>query len=572
MFGSGRKPARLENWDGRRRSSREEPAILPRTWSRPTTVRLALVFLATLGITALLHVSGPAFPHRIGESSLNDLRARVAFELPNELDTPERIEGEGVRNPSAPPSACFPEGTLLIKQGQRVTPAKWELLLAEHRAYQESLSFWDHAARLLALLLISTLLTLLLALYVTRFQPALAQHFMRLLSVCGLVLVTVALALLLSRMPGSASPVPLILLALVMAIAYNPPFALLVSFSVAIVMSVAAGIGLTPLLIQAGGMATAILLLHGVRARTRPVEVAAAAGCAVAAMTLAAGILSEQSALLVGLDALRNFLWCLLAGCILTGSLPFIERCFGVVTDASLLELADGSHPLLQELVRRAPGTYTHCMTVATLAEAAAEAVGANALLVRVGSYYHDIGKMTKPHYFIENQAGENRHDALEPALSTLVIMNHIKDGMALARQYRLPRPLVDFIQQHHGTTLVEYFYREAMRLQEAHGHGCTELEFAFRYPGPKPQSKEAGVLMLADAVESASRALLNPTPNSLRKLVHEMLMKRLLDGQFDESGLTLTELYAIEESLAKSLTAVYHARIRYPIEAAKVG
>ena len=191
---------------------------------------------------------------------------------------------------------------------------------------------------------------------------------------------------------------------------------------------------------------------------------------------------------------------------------------------------------------------------MATLAEPAAEAIGANPLLTRVGSYFHDIGKMLKPHYFIENQTGENRHDDLEPALSTLVIIGHVKDGVALAEQYRLPRPIIDFIQQHHGTTLVEYFYREALRLQEAeHGHGSGDLEAAFRYPGPKPQSRENGIVMLADAVESASRALPVPTPGSLRKLVHDMLMKRLLDGQFEESGLTLTELHASRRACARA-------------------
>ena len=236
------------------------------------------------------------------------------------------------------------------------------------------------------------------------------------------------------------------------------------------------------------------------------------------------------------------------------------------------MELADGSHPLLQELVRRAPGTYTHSMTVATLAEPAAEAIGANPLLTRVGSYFHDIGKMLKPHYFIENQTGENRHDALEPALSTLIIIGHVKDGVALAEQYRLPRPIIDFIQQHHGTTLVEYFYREALRQQKGLGNAPTHcegqphpLEPTFRYPGPKPQTRENGIVMLADAVESSSRALSNPTPGSLRKLVRDMLMKRLLDGQFEESGLTLTELHIVEESLCKGLIALYHSRIKYP-------
>jgi membrane-associated HD superfamily phosphohydrolase len=179
---------------------------------------------------------------------------------------------------------------------------------------------------------------------------------------------------------------------------------------------------------------------------------------------------------------------------------------------------------------------------------------------------------MLKPHYFIENQTGENRHDALEPALSTLIIIGHVKDGVALAEQYNLPRPIIEFIQQHHGTTLVEYFYREALRQQESQGlapprvEGVPHpLEPSFRYPGPKPQSRENGIVMLADAVESSSRALSVPTPGSLRKLVHDLLMKRLLDGQFEESGLTLTELHLIEESLCKSLIALYHSRIKYP-------
>src|SRR5262249_12727444 len=159
-------------------------------------------------------------------------------------------------------------------------------------------------------------------------------------------------------------------------------------------------------------------------------------------------------------DAGESLLCGTLAGFLTSGMLPLVERWFAIVTDVSLLELGDGSHPLLQELVRRAPGTYTHSMTVATLAEPAADAVGANPRLARGGSSSHDAEKTLKPHYSIETQPGENRHDALEPALSTLIIIGHVKDGVALAEQYGLPRPIIDFVQQHHGTTLVEYFYR----------------------------------------------------------------------------------------------------------------
>jgi putative nucleotidyltransferase with HDIG domain len=220
----------------------------------------------------------------------------------------------------------------------------------------------------------------------------------------------------------------------------------------------------------------------------------------------------------------------------------------------------------LQELVRRAPGTYNHSINVASIAEAAAESIGAKGLLVRVGAYFHDIGKMLKPGYFVENQGNDaNRHESLMPAMSTLIIIAHIKDGADLARQHHLPEPIIDFIEQHHGTTLVEYFYRRANERSESNPDGAEVDESDFRYPGPKPQTKEAAVLMLADAVESASRALVEPSPARIEDLVQDIAMKRLLDGQFDDCGLTLKEVATINESLIKSVTAIYHGRIKYP-------
>jgi putative nucleotidyltransferase with HDIG domain len=262
-------------------------------------------------------------------------------------------------------------------------------------------------------------------------------------------------------------------------------------------------------------------------------------------------------------------LWAVVAGSLMTCLLPIAERVFGVQTDLSLIELGDPAHPLLQELVRRAPGTYNHSITVASLAEAAAEAIGARGLLVRVGAYFHDIGKMLKPGYFAENQGqGDNRHQSLMPAMSTLVIIAHVKDGADLARQNKVPEPIIDFIQQHHGTTLVEYFYRQAAERSskgnDIDGSNVVD-ESSFRYPGPKPQTKEAGILMLSDAVESASRVLVEPTPARIESLVEELSRKRLLDGQFDECGLTLEEVDKIGQSLVKSLTAVYHGRVKYP-------
>jgi putative nucleotidyltransferase with HDIG domain len=583
MFGSTKKPSRLGQWNGRRRSSRSEEPVWQRLGHRPVLLRLGTVLATMLLATMLTYGWGPPLPYRVGEVYSSDLRVRADFEIVNQPKTdqaraeailrlpPDQITHPAIREKvalSVPPVADkYPAGTALVHRGQPITDAQLALLQEEHKAYLQSLKKRDHNRRGLALFLVMSLQAAVVVLYGARFQQALAQSLAKITGVCALVMATLALGLLLSGPPWHATLVPLTMAAMILTVAYNPQFALLMSISLALATTVALGVGLEHLLIQMGGLATAILLLRSVRTRTWLVQVGMGAGIAYLAMTVATGLLTSQTWQFIVREAARNFGWAMLAGFLLTGMLPLVERCFGVITDVSLVELGDGSHPLLQELVRRAPGTYTHSMTVATLAEAAAEAIGANPLLARVGSYFHDVGKMLKPQYFIENQAGENRHDALEPALSTLVIIGHVKDGVALAREYNLPQSIVDFIQQHHGTTLVEYFFREAVRLQGPNGVSSAELEATFRYPGPKPRDRENGVVMLADAAESASRALKDPAPSSIRKLVHDLLMKRLLDGQFEESGLTLTELHRIEESLSKSLIALYHGRIKYPEE-----
>jgi putative nucleotidyltransferase with HDIG domain len=582
MFGPIlKKPSRLSQWKGRRRSSRNDDLILTRLGRRGVLLRVAVVLVTALGATLLPYVGGPPLGFRVGEVYPQDLRARVYFEVVNAAQTARAREAAIERMPAElrnDPEACeaareaeppaldkYPPGTPLVLRGQPVSEQQFTVLEKEERAYQHSLSQGDHVRRGVALFLVMSLLAALVALYVVRFQHALAQSLPKILGICTLVLLTLAAGLLLGRPPWYGLLIPFTVTAMLLTLAYNPQFALLMSFSLSLATTAALGADLYHLMIQASGLSAAVMLLRNVRTRTRLVQVGAGAGFVYLVATVAAGLLEGQTVRMIASDAGRHFAWGALAGFLVSGTLPLIERAFGIVTDISLLDLADGSHPLLQELIRRAPGTYTHSMTVATLAEAAAEAIGANPLLTRVGSYFHDVGKMLKAPYFIENQTGENRHDALEPALSTLVIIGHVKDGLALSEQYRLPQPICDFIGQHHGTTLVEYFYREAIRLQEDQGNGSTILEPSFRYPGPKPQSRENGIVMLADAVESSSRALSEPAPSSLRKLVHDLLMKRLLDGQFEESGLTLTELHHVEESLAKSLIALYHVRIKYP-------
>jgi putative nucleotidyltransferase with HDIG domain len=581
MLGSPKKQPRLGQWDGRRHSSRHGIPVLTRLAQPHALLRLLPVLVTVLLATLLIYVAGPPLSYRYGEVCDREVRARIFFEVVDEAQTErkrdeavERLPAELRDDPDAreeareaepPVIRKYPVGAPLLRRGEPIRREQMTLLEQEQRAYRAAQDHLDHLARGGALFLIHALLAGLVVIYVVRFQKGLAQSLPKIAGVCVLVMMTLALGVVMSRSPWYAVLIPLTATALILAIAYNPPFALLLSLTLALATTVALGSNLHQLLVHMAGLATAVLTLRSVRTRSRLVKVGLVAGVVYLLMTVGVGILAEQVPLFVAFDAVRNLVWGTVAGFLVSGSLPLVERCFNLVTDITLLELADGSHPLQQELIRRAPGTYTHSMTVATLAEPAAEAIGADPLLTRVGAYFHDVGKMLKPDYFIENQSGENRHQGLEPALSTLVIIGHVKDGVALAEQYRLPRPIIDFIQQHHGTTLVEYFYREALRQQESQGNGHVELEPTFRYPGPKPRNRENGIVMLADAVESASRALGDPTPGSLRKLVHDLLMKRLLDGQFDESGLTLTELHVVEDTLSKGLIALYHSRIKYP-------
>ena len=246
------------------------------------------------------------------------------------------------------------------------------------------------------------------------------------------------------------------------------------------------------------------------------------------------------------------------------GVVPFLERPFGIASTVKMLELSNPNHPLLKRLLVEAPGTYNHSIIVANLSEAAAEAIGANGLLARVGSYFHDIGKLKRPYFFIENQfMMDNPHDKYPPSLSTLVITSHVKDGVELAREHKLPEVVVDIIMQHHGTTLVNYFYHKAKE------DGDVD-EGDFRYPGPTPQSKEAAIVMIADAVEAAVRSLAQPTPSRIDGMVRKLIKDRLNDGQLDECNITLQELDSVGTAFVHILSGIFHKRIEYPDERGK--
>jgi cyclic-di-AMP phosphodiesterase PgpH len=282
---------------------------------------------------------------------------------------------------------------------------------------------------------------------------------------------------------------------------------------------------------------------------------------AVLALALWHGKITEGTVLLgqVGAAILGGLVAAALAGFLL----PLLESLTGTVTDIRLLELSNPNLPLLKQLASEAPGTFQHSLAMANLAEAAAEAIGANPLLARVCCYYHDIGKLAKPIYFVENQRGENPHDNLTPWMSALVVSNHVKQGLELARQYRLPEPIREAITTHHGTKLIRYFYSRAKEREDA-DHGAVQ-ESEFRYPGPKPHSKEMGILLLADAAEAAGRTLQDPTPGKIQSMLDQLLKNVLEDGQLDECDLTLKDLEKIAAAFQWVLTNVFHQRIDYP-------
>ena len=264
----------------------------------------------------------------------------------------------------------------------------------------------------------------------------------------------------------------------------------------------------------------------------------------------------------------RNYIYPLAASgfisaFLVVATLKIFEQTFHVLTNFSLLEIADSNRPILKRMALEAPGTWQHSLTVSQLSEAAADVIGANALLTRAGAYYHDIGKIAKSEYFTENQMlTDNKHDYIEPSMSRLVILNHVKEGIELAKKNKVHPIIIDFIPQHHGTSLIYYFYQKALEVAD---EGKIVSEENFRYPGPKPQTKETAIILLADSVEGALRALDDTTPTKIEETVKKIVNNKFIDGQLDECSLTLKEIDKISSTFIRILSAMYHARVKYP-------
>jgi len=277
---------------------------------------------------------------------------------------------------------------------------------------------------------------------------------------------------------------------------------------------------------------------------------------------VALDVVSNNDALSIVINSFWTLGGGIFAGILAIGTLPVWENTFGVVTPIKLLELSNPNQPLLKQLLLEAPGTYHHSIIVGNLSESAAQAVGANELIARVGAYYHDIGKLKRPYFFIENQVTpKNPHDKLKPSMSALIITSHTKDGLEMAAKHRLPKAIQDIISQHHGTTLVSYFYHKA---KESDGSGNID-DAVYRYDGPKPQTREAAIIMMADSVEAAVRSLPEPTKGKIDGLVRKIIKDKLDDGQLDQCDLTFKDLSRIAEAFSSVLCGIFHERIEYP-------
>jgi putative nucleotidyltransferase with HDIG domain len=304
--------------------------------------------------------------------------------------------------------------------------------------------------------------------------------------------------------------------------------------------------------------------LRVVQCRKRTAVLKAGAFTALVNFLVIAGIDLYRGELMTrgGVDLAAGFLGAVMVTMIVSVTLPFFESLFDIATDIKLLELMDPNQPLLKELVYKSPGTYHHSILIGNLAEAAAEAIGENPILARVGAYYHDVGKIHKPEYFIENQRPTvNKHDRLTPSMSSLIIASHVKEGVDEGRAHKLPSVIIDIIRQHHGTSLITYFYQKAKELQPFVGIA----EEDYRYPGPRPRTKVAAIVMLSDSVEAASRTLENPTPQRIQALTSSVITRIFMDDQLSRCDLTLRDLREISKSFNLVLTGIFHHRIDYP-------
>lgn len=419
---------------------------------------------------------------------------------------------------------------------------------------------------------IMAFLSILLLLYMKRYECELLsdqENHRKLITIFTIILLSVIFSKIIiiyrSSLPYTILLIPTALSAVIIAVLVTPQIAIIVTLIIDIMITTMLSLANSSsilesfILILSGGLVAAISLPE-IKQRKELIK-SGLYVCAVAIVIVTGVSLVKQEFSVLLKNNVAGLLSGLAVAFLAPGMLSVFEFLAKTTTDIRLLELSDFKHPLLKKLEQKAPGTYHHSIDVGRLSESAARAIGANALLVKVGSYYHDIGKMKHPEYFSENQKRRNIHDHLGPQMSTKVIAAHVTDGIEMAKKHKLPKSIINMIPQHHGTSLISFFYQKAKK-DKKH---VNLNESNFRYPGPKPRSKEAAIMLIADSIEATSRSMQNTGYKELEAMIERIINGKIIENQLDESDITLNDIRLISESLLQVLSSMYHSRIEYP-------
>lgn len=494
----------------------------------------------------------------IGQLVLAQLRPNLRY---NALLT----EQARIAAAKAVPEVWINRGDIVVRRGELITP----LIMGQLRDLK-LLRAQPDDGMVLGFAIFVALLTLATATFVQLRRAARISHdnvhlgLYALLVLLFCVLVRVSRAAVDAGLPDTvAFALPIAMDSMMVAMFFGTSLAMLTTALLALLVSSAYAFSFAPFFIMMiGGLGATMAMT---RANHRGVFMRAGfltAGLNVVSISIMQLLLSTAGGWHSYLYALvYGIVGGLLSAVLTIGLLPYLETAFGVVTHMGLLELANPNHPLLRRMLIEAPGTYHHSLVVGNLAESAAEEVGADPLVCRVGAYYHDVGKMKRPLFFVENQlGGDNPHDRIAPSLSYLIITSHVSDGLTMLREHKLPEPVLAICAEHHGTTLVSYFYNRAQKEDRQPPEADR-----YRYPGPKPHSKEAAIVMMCDAVEASVRAMPRPTPPRIEALIRKLMRDRLQDGQFDECDITMRDLDKMVDAFMRTLRGMYHERIEYP-------
>ena len=480
----------------------------------------------------------------------------VSVLKPNMVFDQEATEQEKERAAQSVEPVIYKKGQYIVQAGQPITQKQYKMLQDLGLLKEDKVD----VTILLSIGLIALLVELIVILYLMAFEKRVVDNPSHILMMSLIVWVVLGLALAVSQLHQYL--IPIALGAMLLTVLIGPTAAGIINIALSILIGIMLDNNLNIMIMGITGGIVGIYLCHRAEQRNALVW----AGLAVSCVNLMSIFGLEMLSSSEWISSLKTSTWGigsgLLSGIFLIGTLPIWENLFGIVTPIKLMELANPNHPVLKRLLIEAPGTYHHSIIVANLAENAAEAIGADGLLARVGAYYHDIGKLKRPLYFRENQiATGNPHDQLSPTLSTHIIVSHAKDGVELAKKYKVPKVVQDFILQHHGTTAVAYFYHKA---KENDNEDRVHID-DFRYSGPKPKMKETAIVMLADTVEAAVRSMPDPTPSKVERLIRKLIKSKMEDGQLDDCHLTLKDLDTIANAFSGVMTGVFHERIEYP-------